>query len=224
LKRLSTTTFDFHAQKPPAWRMALSRRDRLIVARHEVPGERCREPPWSRRDGRSHCQTQRHLSPKPSSCLRLQRAGAVTPGNPLALKTSKTKSRTTTKDDGRTSTKEALQENMRGRAKFNSTKYLNVIKSKWIFFLITKNPMSIGSNLDSFTWLGGIFRGFPFPVQHRRELIEQLFMPLRKAINSYPRLGVNRSALDSTMKDRPFSGAQRRSFDPVGDRAWVGEW
>jgi hypothetical protein len=31
----------------------------------------------------------------------------------------------------------------------------------------------------------GIFRGFPFPVQHRRELIEQLLMPLRKAINSY---------------------------------------
>ena len=30
----------------------LSRRDRLIVARHEVPGERCREAP-SRRDGRS---------------------------------------------------------------------------------------------------------------------------------------------------------------------------
>jgi hypothetical protein len=113
---------------------------------------------------------------------------------------------------------------MGAKITFNSTNYLNVIKSKWIFFLITKNPISIGSNLDSFTWLGGIFRGFSFPVQHRRELIEQLFMPLRKAINSYVWLGVNRSALDSTMRDRPFSGAQSRSFYPVGDRAWVGEW
>jgi len=36
----------------------LSRRDSTIVARHEVPGERCREAP-SRRDGRSHCQSHR---------------------------------------------------------------------------------------------------------------------------------------------------------------------
>jgi hypothetical protein len=35
----------------------LSRRDRLIVARHEVPGERCRAAP-SQRDGRRHCQFQ----------------------------------------------------------------------------------------------------------------------------------------------------------------------
>ena len=35
----------------------LSRRDRLIVARHEVPGYRRKAAP-SRRDGRSHCQSQ----------------------------------------------------------------------------------------------------------------------------------------------------------------------
>ena len=36
----------------------LSRRDGTIVARHEVPGERCSEVP-SRRDGRSHYQFHR---------------------------------------------------------------------------------------------------------------------------------------------------------------------
>ena len=45
----------------------LSRRDSTIVARHEVPGYRWREAS-SRRDGRSHCQSQRYLSSKLSAC------------------------------------------------------------------------------------------------------------------------------------------------------------
>jgi hypothetical protein len=43
----------FPAITPINWSMGewfLSRRDRVIVARHEVPGKRCRESP-SRRDG-----------------------------------------------------------------------------------------------------------------------------------------------------------------------------
>jgi hypothetical protein len=43
--------------------LILSQRDRLIVARHEVPGQRCREAP-SRRDVRSRGQSHRYLSSK----------------------------------------------------------------------------------------------------------------------------------------------------------------